>query len=255
MKKRMPSSRLSLAEIQKGYFVKPEDDFATNYVITQDGLKVYRLKGIATIMSEPRLSDDGTYGSVFLDDGSQNIVALAFRENTKLLMSIKKGDLVQFIAKLNEWQGKKQLTIEALSLVSSNMLTLHRAESVLTKLKQKKYFNIAQKIYEEEKNVRKAMDRAKKEGINPDLIDAIEELNYLKEYAEENRIFDSDTVLESKVLDAIEKLDEGDGVVLDLILYELKDDYVADDIDNAVRELLSRGDLYEPKVNYFKKTN
>lgn len=255
MKKRMPSSRLSLAEIQKGYFVKPEDDFATNYVITQDGLKVYRLKGIATVMTEPKLSEDGTYGSVFLEDGSQTIIAVAFRENTKLLMSIKKGNLVQFIAKLNEWQGKKQLTIEALSMASPNMLTLHRAESLLTKIKQKKYFIIAQKIYEEEKNIRKAMDRAKKEGINPDLIDSIEELNYLKEYAEENRIFDSDTVLESKVLDTIEKLDEGEGVVLDLILYELKDDYIADDIDNAVRELLSRGDLYEPKVNYFKRTS
>jgi hypothetical protein len=112
---------------------------------------------------------------------------------------------------------------------------------------------MAQKIYDEEKNVRKAMDRAKKEGINPDLIDAIEELNYLVENAEESRIFDSDTAIESRVMEALEKLDEGDGVVLDLILYELKDDYLADDIDNAVRELLSRGDLYEPRVNYFKK--
>ncbi len=253
MKKRMPSSRLSLAEIHKGYFVKPEDDFATNYVITPDGLKVYRLKGVATVMGEPRLSDDNTYGSVLLDDGTQSIVALVFRENTKLLKSVKKGDLVQFMAKLSEWQGKKQLNLEALSIVPPNMLTLHRAESVLTTIRQKKHFKIAQKIYEEEKNVRKAMDRAKKEGINPDLIDAIEELNYLLEYAEENRIFDSDTAIELRVMEAIEKLDEGEGVVLDLILYELKDDYLADDIDNAVRELLSRGDLYEPRVNYFKK--
>lgn len=253
MKKRMPSSRLSLAEIQKGYFVKPEDDFATNYVITQDGLKVYRLKGVATVMAEPRLSEDGTYGSVFLDDGTQSIVGVVFRENTKLLSSIKKGDLVQFMAKLSEWQGKKQLNLEVISVVPSNMLTLHRAESVLTTVRQRKHFKIAQKIYDEEKNVRKAMDRAKKEGINPELIDAIEELNYLVEYAEESHIFDSDSVIESKVLEAIEKLDEGEGVVLDLILYELKDDHLAEDIDNALRELLARGDLYEPKVNYFKK--
>jgi len=168
-------------------------------------------------------------------------------------MSIKKGNLVQFMAKLSEWQGKKQLNLEVLSLVPPNMLTLHRAESALTTVRQKKQFKIAQKIYDEEKNVRKAMDRAKKEGINPDLIDAIEELNYLVENAEESRIFDSDTAIESRVMEAVEKLDEGDGVVLDLILYELKDDYLADDIDNAVRELLSRGDLYEPRVNYFKK--
>jgi hypothetical protein len=205
-------------------------------------------------MAEPRLAEDGTYGSVFLDDGTQSIVALAFRENTKLLMSIKKGNLVQFMAKLSEWQGKKQLNLEALSLVPPNMLTLHKAESVLTTIRQKKHFRIAQKIYDEEKNVRKAMDRAKKEGINPELIDAIEELNYLVENAEESRIFDSDTAIESRVMEAVEKLDEGDGVVLDLILYDLKDDYLADDIDNAVRELLSRGDLYEPRVNYFKKT-
>ncbi|HRZ19916.1 MAG TPA: OB-fold nucleic acid binding domain-containing protein, partial [Methanofastidiosum sp.] len=248
MKKRMPSSRLSLADIHKGYFVKPEDDFATNYVITQDGLKVYRLKGVATVMAEPRLSEDGTYGSLFLDDGTQSIVGLVFRENTRLLKSIKKGNLVQFMGKLSEWQGKKQVNLEAISVVSSNMLTLHRAESVLNTIKQRKQFRIAQKIHNEETNVRKAMDRAKKEGINPELIDAIEELNYLAEYAEEGHVFDSESAIESKVLDAIDKLDEGDGVVLDLILYELKDEHLAEDVDNALRELLARGDLYEPKV-------
>ena len=253
MKKRMPSSRLSLADIHKGYFVKPEDDFATNYVITQDGLKVYRLKGVATVMAEPRLSEDGTYGSLFLDDGTQSIVGLVFRENTRLLKSIKKGNLVQFMGKLSEWQGKKQVNLEAISVVSSNMLTLHRAESVLNTIKQRKQFRIAQKIHNEETNVRKAMDRAKKEGINPELIDAIEELNYLAEYAEEGHVFDSESAIESKVLDAIDKLDEGDGVVLVLILYELKDEHLAEDVDNALRELLARGDLYEPKVNYFKK--
>ncbi|HOC77104.1 MAG TPA: OB-fold nucleic acid binding domain-containing protein [Methanofastidiosum sp.] len=253
MKKRMPSSRLSLAEIHKGYFVKPEDDFATNYVITQDGLKVYRLKGVATVMAEPRLSEDGTYGSIFLDDGTQSIVGLVFRENTRLLKSLKKGNLVQFMGKLSEWQGKKQVNLEAISVVSSNMLTLHRAESVLNTIKQRKQFRIAQKIHNEETNVRKAMDRAKKEGINPELIDAIEELNYLAEYAEEGHVFDSESAIESKVLDAIDKLDEGDGVVLDLILYELKNEHLAEDVDNALRELLARGDLYEPKVNYFKK--
>ncbi|HNZ87689.1 MAG TPA: OB-fold nucleic acid binding domain-containing protein [Methanofastidiosum sp.] len=253
MKKRMPSSRLSLADIHKGYFVKPEDDFATNYVITQDGLKVYRLKGVATVMAEPRLSEDGTYGSLFLDDGTQSIVGLVFRENTRLLKSIKKGNLVQFMGKLSEWQGKKQVNLEAISVVSSNMLTLHRAESVLNTIKQRKQFRIAQKIHNEETNVRKAMDRAKKEGINPELIDAIEELNYLAEYAEEGHVFDSESAIESKVLDAIDKLDEGDGVVLDLILYELKNEHLAEDVDNALRELLARGDLYEPKVNYFKK--
>lgn len=253
MKKRMPSSRVSLAEIHQGYFVKPEDDFATNYVITQDGLKVYRLKGVATVMADPRLSEDGTYGSVFLDDGTQSIVGIVFRENTRLITSLKKGDLVQFMGKLSEWQGKKQLNLEVLSEVSPNMLTLHRAESLLAKIKQKKQFRIAQKIYDQAKNVRKAKDLAKKEGINPELIDSIEELNYLIENTDEAHIFDSDTVIESKVLEVIDKLDEGEGVVLDIILYELKDDHLPEDIDNAVRELLARGDLYEPKVNYFKK--
>lgn len=61
----MPS-RLSLAEIHKGYFVKPEGDFATNYVITQEGLKIYRLKGVATIMAEPRLSEMELLGLFYL---------------------------------------------------------------------------------------------------------------------------------------------------------------------------------------------
>ena len=85
MKKRLPSTRTDLREIVNGYYVKGEEDFAPNYLITENYKKIYRAKIVATVFNDPFISEDESYGRVLLDDAKETIWAYFFRENTVLL--------------------------------------------------------------------------------------------------------------------------------------------------------------------------
>lgn len=251
MKKRVSSQRLTLDEIHKGQFVSAEEDFELNYLITEDARKVYRAKIVATVVSEPYISDDTAYGRVQLDDGFETISGSVFREQTALLDEIQMGDLVQAIGKIREWQGEKQLTLEAIKPIHPNFLLLHRLEVLKAKKEHQPLLEKARKIYTEEgENLRPAKERAKAEGVPGSILEALDELKYLAEKPEEPEISKVEMV-KSKVLSFIEK--NPDGMEMDAILAEFADNYTSEEIEEAVRELLSIGEIFERKINVFVK--
>ncbi|MCK4311074.1 MAG: replication protein RepA [Methanomicrobia archaeon] len=246
MKKRMPSTRTNIEEIVNGHYVKDEEDFAPNYLITKDYKKVYRAKTVVTVFNDPFISDDESYGRVLLDDTKETIWAYFFRENTVLLKTISRGDIVQIVGKINEWKNEKQLNVEAASKVSPNFWILHRLELVKYNNHLKKQLKIAEKIKSKEKNLKKAKEKAESEGIDPEVIEALYEMDYAKEK-------DVDTTLiKDKVLSTIERLDEGEGVELDVLVSEITE-FSAEEVEAIVRDLLSRGEIFEPKINRYTK--
>lgn len=251
MKKRAASERLTIDEIHRGQFVSAEGDFELNYLITEDCRKVYRAKIVATVVKDPYISDDTAYGSVQLDDGFETIYGSVFREQTVLLDRIQLGDLVQVIGKIREWQGEKQITLEAIHPVHPNFLLLHRLEIFKTKREHARILEKAQKIYfEEGEKIRPARERAAQEGVPVQVIEALDELKYLSEKEEEPEISKSELV-KSKVLSLIEK--NPDGIEMDAILAEFADTYTSEEVEEAVRDLLSIGEIFERKINVFVK--
>lgn len=246
MKKRMPSTRTNLEEIVRGYYVKDEEDFAPNYLITENYKKIYRAKTVVTVFNDPFISEDESYGRVLLDDTKETIWAYFFRENTALLKNISKGDMVQIVGKIYEWRNEKQLNVEAASKVSPNFWVLHRLELVKYNKHLKEQLKTAEKIKSEEKNLKKAKEKAESMGINPEIIEALYERDYVKEK-------DVDTTLiKDKVLSVIERLDEGEGVELDDLIPEI-DEFSPEEIETVVRDLLSQGEIFEPKINRYTK--
>ncbi|KYK29665.1 MAG: hypothetical protein AYK19_19460 [Theionarchaea archaeon DG-70-1] len=251
MKKRAASHRLTLDEIHKGEFVSAEEDFELNYLITQDARKVYRAKIVATVVSEPYISDDTAYGRVQLDDGFDTIYGSVFREQTALLDDIQLGDLVQAIAKIREWQGEKQLTLEAVTKVHSNFLLLHRLEIIKAHKEHQEVLGKAQKIYAEEKEkIRPAKERAKQEGVPADIVEALDELKFLEEKEEEPEVSKTE-IVKNKVLSLIGKSPEG--MEMDAIIAAFADIYTLEEIEEVVRELLSIGEIFERRINVFVK--
>ena len=223
MKKRAATHRLTVDEIHKGEFVSAEEDFELNYLITEDARKVYRAKIVATVVSEPYTSDDTAYGRVQLDDGFDSISASVFREYTALLDTIEMGDVVQVIGKIREWQGEKQLTLEAIASVHPNFILVHRLEILNAHREHARMLERARKVYQEEgENIRPAKERAKQEGVPADIIEALDELRYLEEKEEEPEISRSELV-KSKVLSQIES--HPDGMEMDAILAAFTDIY------------------------------
>jgi RPA family protein len=251
MKKRAASQRLTLDEIHKGEFVSAEEDFELNYLITADARKVYRAKIVATVVSEPYISDDTAYGRVQLDDGFDTISGSVFRENTGLLDNIELGDMVQVIGKIREWQGEKQLTLEAIAKVHPNFLLLHRLEIMKARREHTVFLKKAHEIYkEEQEKIRSAKERAKIEGVPADIVEALDELKYLEEKEEEPEVSKNE-IIKNKVLSLIEK--HPDGLEMDAILAQFADIYNSEEIEEAVRELLSAGEIFERRINVFVK--
>lgn len=250
MKKRAASQRLTLDEIHTGEFVSAEGDFELNYSITEDARKIYRAKVVATVVSDPYISDDTAYGNVQLDDGFDTISGTVFREYTTLLENIKLGDLVQVIGKIREWQGEKQLTLEAITPVEPNFLLLHRLEILKAKKEHETLLEKAKEIYNEEEQIRPAKEQAKKEGIPTDIIEALDELKYLEEKEEEPEVSKNE-VIKNKILSLIEKHE--DGIEMNDIQAKFADVYSSEEIEDAVRELLSAGEIFERRINLFEK--
>lgn len=251
MKKRAASHRLNLDEIHKGKFVSAEEDFELNYLITEDARKVYRAKVVATVVSEPYISDDTAYGRIQLDDGFDTISGSVFREHTSLLKHVELGNLVQVMGKIREWQGEKQLTLEAIARVPPNFMLLHRLEVLKNRKEHQKVLEGARKIYTEEgEKIRSAREKAKQQGVPVEVIEALDELKYLEEKVEEPEISRSE-VVKNKVLSLIEKYP--DGIDMDGILADFADIYTSEEIEEAVRELLSIGDIFERRINVFVK--
>jgi hypothetical protein len=252
MKKRAPSCHMRLDEIHAGIFVTAEEDFELNYLLTPDARKVFRAKVVATIVSEPYISDDSAYGRVTLDDGFDTISGAVFREQTALLENVELGQLVQAIGKIREWKGEKQLTLEAISPVEPNFMLLHRLEIIKARNQHKKRLEEAQKIYEQEEDLRSARDRAKEQGVSTDIVEALDELKYLEEHPEEEEPeISKPDMVKMKVLSFIES-NEG-GVDMDKILAAFSDTYASEEIEDAVKELLGIGEIFERKINFFVK--
>jgi hypothetical protein len=247
MKKRMPSTRTNLDEIVRGHYVKDEEDFAPNYLITESCRKIYRAKIVATVVNDPFISDDESYGRILLDDTTETLWAYFFRENTILLKGVSKGDLIQAVGKIGEWRNENRLNIEAVSVVPPNFWLLHRLELIKEDRNFKKEVKRAEKIKNEEENLKKARERAEAEGIPPEIIEAMYEMEYV---AEEKGI--DATLIKEKILSTIERLDEGEGVELDTLVSEITE-FSPEEVESVVRDLLSDGEIFEPKINRYTK--
>ena len=265
MKKRLPASRVYLKDIIDGYYVRSEGDFEPNYLITKDARKVYRVKVVATVVREPMISDDETYGRFQIDDGTGTLWVFGFRENTRFVKLVKKGDLVQIIGKVAEWRDDKQILVEGVSKVGPNMWILHRFETLKEKAEHVKKARIAFEIYDRYGITAKAKVIAKNKGVSEDLLMTIDELYtlMLEQRALEEEILEEEPVEEEAPPEKPE-LEKAKKAVLDLlrekgkalshkfIIKKLSSEFDEEIIEEAITRLLADGEIYEPEIGYYE---
>ena len=251
MMKRFPSSRITLEELHGGFFVKKEDDFEHNYLLTSEGRKIYRIKVVGILLYDPTIAEDSAYSSVVVTDFSEAARCVSFREEAVMVEGLRRGDIVQLVGRPTEWKEEKQITLEAIGKTEPNMIILHRLETLAQRKTHKASFEDAVRLLEETKNMRKAREEAKLRGINPEIIEIADELKFRKEKVEEEPlVVDKEEFLKGKVLDIIITLGGENGVEYDTIIGQLTD-FKEDEIDRAVHNLLAEGEIFEPRINRF----
>ncbi|WP_456367437.1 OB-fold nucleic acid binding domain-containing protein [Thermococcus sp.] len=264
MKKRLPASRVHIKDILEGYYVRSEGDFEPNYLITKDARKVYRVKVVATVVREPVISDDETYGKFQIDDGTGTIWVLGFRDDTRFIKLVKKGDLVQIIGKVAEWRDDKQILVEGVSKVGPNFWILHRFETLKDKVEHAEKAKIAFEIYDRYGITAKAKVIAKNRGVEEDLLQTIDELYALmleqrtieeelfEEELEEEKIQENPEIEKAK--EAIMSLLRKKGKALShkFIVKKLSSEFDEETIEEAIARLLSEGEIYEPEIGFYE---
>jgi len=265
MKKRLPASRVYIRDILNGYFVRSEGDFEPNYLITREARKVYRVKVVATVVREPAISEDETYGKFQIDDGTGTIWVLGFRDDTRFVRLVKKGDLVQIIGKVGEWRDDKQILVEGVTKVEPNMWILHRFETLKEKVEHAKKARIAFEIYDKYGITAKAKVIAKNKGISEDMLLTIDELYtmMLEQRSTEEALFEEELPEEEEKVENPE-LEKARKAVLELlrekgkalshkfIVKKLSKDFNEELIEEAITQLLAEGEIYEPEIGYYE---
>ncbi|KPU62933.1 replication protein RepA [Thermococcus sp. EP1] len=263
MKKRLPSTRVYIKDILEGFYVKSEGDFEPNYLITKDARKVYRAKIVGTVVREPIIAEDETYGKFQIDDGTGVIWVLGFRDDTRFIRLVKKGDMVQLIGKITEWRDDKQVLIEGVTRVDPNMWILHRYETLRDKVEHIKKARLAFEIYNTYGITAKARVIAKNKGISEDLLATIDELYaVIMEQKAEESAFEEEFFEEAeKVKEGLEEVkkavleilrSKGMAVSLKFIQRKLQDKYDIETIEEAIRTLLAEGEIFEPEIGYYQ---
>ncbi len=264
MKKRLPASRVYIRDIIDGYYVKSEGDFEPNYLITKDARKVYRVKVVATVVRDPVISEDETYGKLQIDDGTGTVWVLGFRDNTRFIRLVKKGDLVQIIGKVAEWRDDKQILVEGIAKVEPDMWILHRFETLKEKVEHAKKAKIAFEIYDRYGITAKAKVIAKNKGISEDMLTTIDELYtmMLERRTVEEELFEEEvTEEETPVSPELEKAkkaviellrEKGKALSHKFILKKLSKEFDEELIEEAITQLLAEGEIYEPEIGYYE---
>ena len=228
---RQTAHKVWIKDIINSNYVKQEG-WDPNY-IELDGKKVSRVNVIATAVSK-FVAEDGNYGSLTLDDGTETIRVKAFGPDVIRVKDVKVGAILRFVGKLKSYSDETYLSPEVVrELEDPNWIIVRKlelGEPKAVKPKEKKSKQDAKEIKQE--NVESKEEKEVKTEKT--------EIDEAKE--QEN--------LNQKLLDLIKAEDKGDGAEMTKVIELSKLDQ--DEAKNILVGLLKSGDVYEPKKGMLK---
>jgi len=236
---RLPAKKIRIVDIVNGKYVEGDrEKRKPSYVITPIGIKVSRVN-LFGIVIDNFLNDDGSYGNITLNDGTEAIRVKFFKEKTKLLRNIEPGDKVLVIGKIRSFNGEVYVNGEILRKIEDEYFERYR------KLEVEKLLRKQKKIVEEIRILSEKMN-----------------FEELKKYVEEKYGMDEETLTfvlsfknieennKEKIIEVLKKLDKGDGVEVGEIFEFIN--LPEKVIEELIDQLWNEGLIYEPSPGKFK---
>lgn len=248
-KKRAVAYKIPIKDLLDGNYVTTTEQFSPNYVLTPSGLKVARTHILATVTNS-YLSQDERYAFIILDDSTAVIRVKSFQD-TKNLAKIKKGDLVDVVGKIREYNKERYIVPELVKKIEDpNVETLRKIEI----LRFTKDWAAKRTVVLKEKQGCASLDELKikvGENVSSDEVENILETEKAEnEKTEEVNATKSDAAARDIILKVITELDSGEGVDYSKII---KTAGLPEPVaEAALNELLSEGSCYEPKAGKIK---
>lgn len=119
MQGRQVAKKVSIKTINSGEYKqidrdKEEDKFKPNY-IEFEGELISRVRVLATVIDK-FVSEDGNYATLTLDDSTDTIRCKLFND-LELIESIEKGDVVDLIGKIKEYNEERYIQPELITRI------------------------------------------------------------------------------------------------------------------------------------------
>lgn len=177
---RHTARKVFISDVINGKF---ESNESGSFLITNSGMKVFRIRLIGTIMQK-FISDDENYAFIVIDDGTETIRVRAF-DNIDLFKELEVGDIVDVFGRPRVYNEEIYVMPEIIRKIEDPNFEIMRKLEILS----------APKIEEEK------VEEEVEEEIVEEVVD------------EEPK---------RKVFEIIKKLDKGEGVELKKIIEESK---------------------------------
>ena len=229
---RLPAKKVRVCDVLNGkFFYGSKEGMKPSYLISNLGMKFSRVNLVGTVVDK-FLSDDGSYGSLTVDDGTEAIRVKGFREQAAFVDSVEIGDIVLVVGKVKEYAGERYVNCEIVKRVDANYESLRKLEIAQLVQQQKK---LVESIRKDMRTMSKE-EIKEKYGLDEEILQVLQE---------------SEVDYKPQLLEIIESIDKGDGVEVSKIfeIVSLPENIVEKTLD----ELISEGYVYEPKPGKIKK--
>lgn len=223
---RQTAKKVRISELMSGVWTKKEG-MEPSFVTTAQGEDVARARVLATIVAK-FLSEDGNFGSVTLDDGTDTIRAKCFKELDPI-SKLEIGQLVDLTGKVREYNEEIYVMPEIIVKVKDpNWLLLRRLELL-------------------KGGLAKPTEAVQPAGQAQPIMQPADQP--VQQPKQEERPADDLSQLRKSVLKMIEAEAEG----LEFTAVMKKAGAPEAQVENVLNDLLSEGICYEPTPGKIKK--
>ena len=231
---RSVAHKVWVSDIFSGEYIKQEG-FNPNYIVL-DGKQVSRVNLIATVVGT-FMSDDGNYGAITIDDGTETIRMKAFGPDVIKIKNAETGQLVRAVGKIKEYNDERYLAPDFIKEIKDpNWIIVQKLE--LGKPKEVMIKPIENTIEPNGKPTLEQPTETKTDNPKP----ANESESKVENKPSEEGM--------PNFIELITKLDSGDGADMAKIITECKLSEAEAKI--LIIDLLKQGEIYEPRKGKLK---
>ena len=241
-KKRIVAKESRICDVVNGvFFHGSKAELKPSYVITPFGGRISRVNLVGTV-TDVFLSEDGNYGSVTIDDGSDSIRAKVFGDDVSLMKDVVAGNLVLVVGKVEEYIGEVYVNAEIMRrLEDPNHEILMKLEILKELKEQKRMVENIRKLIDDMSEEELEEYAGRKYGLDEESLRVVRENLRVVEKVD----------YKPRILEIIKSMDKGEGVEISKIFEVV--DLPEKLVENAIDELLSSGQLYEPRAGKLRK--
>lgn len=275
---RLPAVKVRIASLLAGRYQRGEQEMEPSVLVTPGGTAVSRARVLGCVVSH-FLNEDGTFASVTLDDTSGTIRVKAFRDDLVKVKGLVPGDTVDVIGRVREYEGELYIVPETvLAVKDHNWELVRRLELVREGMRERRVVERARELRsrgvapaegarvlgeelglgsrEAEAVLAGPVERAPPEdegsaerpgGAAPA---AGGRSPAAPPTAPTKAAPAAAPTPRAALLALIQKLDRGDGVAYATLSDESK---LGDGLDDVLTELISEGEIFEPRTGKYKR--